>query len=71
MIKEFHSKYNDALREDYNNFGIQEVEIKNEDQEVLQEVKNIKKEQISILNISFSCIFIYFFGYGIISWLNS
>ena len=72
MIKEFHSKYNDALREDYDNFGIQEVEMKNEDPiKIIQEVKNIKKEQISILNISFSCIFIYFFGYGIISWLNS
>lgn len=27
MIKEFHSKYNDALREEYDNFGIQEIEI--------------------------------------------
>jgi len=72
MIKEFHFKYNDALREEYDNFGIQEVEIKSEDPiKIVQEVKNIKKEQISILNISFSCIFIYFFGYGIISWLNS
>lgn len=70
MIKEFYSKYNDALREEYDNSGIQEVEIKNDDPIKIIEVKN-NKEQISILNISFSCIFLYFFGYGIITWLNS
>ena len=76
MIKEFYSKYNDALREEYDNSDIQEVEIKNDDpikidnSNKIIEVKNNKK-QISIFNISFSCIFLYFFGYGIITWLNS
>ena len=76
MIKEFYSKYNDALREEYNNSGIQKVEIKNDDPIKIDdpnkiiEVKN-NKEQFSIFNISFSCIFLYFFGYGIIAWLNS
>ncbi len=72
MIKEFYSKYNNALREEYENNNNDKVDLKNDDSiKIIEEKVTVKDiNEFSVFNIVFSSFFIYFFVYGIMNWFK-